>query len=443
MDSPFVRRLFANNPYICRLDKCKTMKRILSALIISSCMLAACSEGIALTPGISFLTPAPEILEETAIFRVIGQPFSSADSVKIPVVFGGTAQMGEEYEASADHILLRKDSPTDSIVIFTKRLGTDKTVSLSLRIPEGFAAGKYASSEFKLQGKYGMLSFGTPRGFLTDTTEYTISLSDSTGSARILSKSAQISLVVDTERSTAVEGTDFKFIGGHAPEIAEGGSSAGFTVVPIAGALQKGRNKIVLKVLPDDRFDTGMFPEMELGIVAPELKVLDGSWQIDTLVTDSLYFENIWGSQCTGYSMVPVFNSSDAFNISFADASFSPSFRSGLKNFFEGDSQLKFDEETQITDIEGNPKDLLLLSLDKTNRYFSNTEVSEDTLSFVGVHLMKVTEEETEVDMMEFYFLDHTSKDFMPELESGMKYSSEKPVATAPGTYLMATFRKR
>ncbi len=421
----------------------QNMKRALSAIIISAAMLAACSEDITFTPGISFLTPDPEILEETAIFRVIAQSFSSADSVRIPVVFGGTAEAGSDYEASADHFVFSSESPTDSIVISTKRLGTEKTVSLTLQIPEGFVAGKYPSSEFRLQGKYGSLSFTSSKGYIADTAGYTIGLRDSTGAARVLSRNAHISFAVDTEKSTAVEGTDFEFIGGSSLEIAGGGSSVNFTIAPVAGALQKGRDRIVLKVESDDRFDAGAFPELELGILKPEFNVLDGNWKIDTLVTDSLYFEQIWGEQCTGYELVPKFSSSDSFEISFEDASLQPTFRSGLKHFFTGDSQLNFGDEMQVTDPEGNTKNIQLLSLDKTNRYFSETEISEDSLSFVGVHLMKVMEEETEVDMMEFYFIDHTSKSFMPELESGMKYGTQKPVATELGTYLMATFRKR
>ena len=42
--------------------------------------------------------------------------------------------------------------------------------------------------------------------------------------------------------------------------------------------------------------------------------------------------------------------------------------------------------------------------------------------------------------MMELYIVDHTSKSFMPELET--RYGTEKPVATEPGTYIMANFRK-
>ena len=280
-----------------------------------------------------------------------------------------------------------------------------------------------------------------PKSYIADTTEYTISLCDSTGATRALSKDTPISFAVNTEKSTAVEGIDFEFTDTSALFIPKGESSVTFAIAPIGGALQKGKDKIVLNVLTDEKFGTGQVPEIELGILRPELKALDSKWKIDTLITDSLHFEKIWGSQCTAYSHVPEFNSSDAFEISFSDATFSPSFRSGFKYFFTGDSQLGFDKEIGITDPEGNQKELQLLSLDKTNRYFSETETSEDSLSFIGVHLMK--DAETEEDVLELYFIDHTSKSFMPELESGMKYGTEKPVATEPGTYLMATFRKR
>ena len=417
------------------------MNRTLSALIISAAILTACTNDTTFTPGISFLTATPEILEESAIFRIIGQSFESADTVKIPVIFGGSAEKGVDYEVSAEYFSLRSGSPTDSIVVFTKQLSTGKNMTMSLQIPEGFAAGKYLESGFRLQDKYGLLSFAAQRGYIADTTKYTVALSDHAGAARALSKDTPISFALNTEKSTAVEGVDFEFIDTDTLVIQEGGSTVSFTIAPIKGALKEGQDRIVLNLIADKKFDVGKVPEMEIEIIRPEFKTLEGKWKIDTLVTDSLYFEKIWGSQCSGYSLVPEFSSSDAFEIAFDNASFSPSFRSGLKHYFTDDSQFGFGKEIEITDIEGNLKTLQLLSLDKTNRYFSETETSEDSLSFVGIHFMK--EAETEADMLEFYFIDHTSKSFMPELESGMKYGTEKPVATAPGTYLMATFRKR
>ena len=414
------------------------MKRILSALIISAAFLAGCSEEISMKPGISFLTPDPEVFEETAIFRIIGQPFSEADSVKIPVVFGGTAVRGEDYDVSADYFTYSKESLIDSIVVYTKHLGSGKNVTLSLQIPDGFVAGKYASAEFKLQDKYGLLNFDAPKGLIADTTQYNVKLSYVTGTARVLSKTTPISFAVNTEKSTAVEGVDFEFIGSSNMSIAQGNSTAGFTIAPIKGNLKEGKDKIVLNVVSDERFEAGETAEMELQIIKPELNVLNGGWKIDTLVTDSLYFEQFWGNTCTGYSLVPEFSSSDSFDFMFDNATFVPYMNSGFKNYFIGKSDIEIGKEVTIQDPSGSLKEVLLISLNKTNRYFSADTVSTDSVSFVGIHLFKTED----VDMMELYILDHTSKSFMPEHESSARYSTEKPVATAPGTYLQGTFKK-
>lgn len=417
-----------------------SMKRILSSIIIAAALFTACSKNIPFTPGISFLTPTPEILEETAIFRLIGQPFETADTVRIPVTFGGSAKKGTDYRASADCFIFTKDAPRDSIVISTKKLGTGRTVSLSVEIPEGFTAGKYTTSEFRLQDKYGLLSFSSRRGYAADTTECYIVLHDSTGSVKALTKDCSIGFELNTEKSTAVEGVDFEFDGHTALSIPAQKSSTGFRIIPKTSSPQAGRNKIVLNVTEDEKFGLGLFPELEIDLLRGSLKVLDGSWKMDTLITDSLYFEKIWGNTCTGYSLVPEFGYSDSFDISLKDALFTPSFASKFKLYFQGESILEFSDDMYITDPKGQNKKIQLLSLDNTNRFFSADTTSADAVSFVGFHLDK--EDGTEEDILELYVLDHTSMSFMPELVSGMKYAAEKPVAATPGLYLNATFRK-
>lgn len=417
------------------------MKRIFSAIILAAALFTSCSKEGDFIPGISFLTPRPEILEETAIFRLIGQPFTSADSVKIPVTFGGTAVMGTDYEASADFFTLRADSPADSIVISTKQLGTERTVNLSFQIPEGFTAGKYTTSEFTLQNKFGMLSFTSQKGYIADTTEYNVVLIDSRGNTKALSKDCPIKFSVNTEKSTAVEGVNFEFIGDSQLSIISGTALAGFKIAPIGERPTAGKDKIVFNVQADEKFDIGPYPEMELNMLEARLNVLDGRWMMDSLVTDSLYFEKIWADQCSGYRFVPGYSAFDIFEISFANALFAPSFESLLQNYFIGKSNLDFGKEIDMVDPLGQSKKVLLLSLDKTNRYFAADTTSADTVSYVGVYLTK--NEETQLDMMEMYILDHTSMSFMPELKENNKYGTEKPVATTTGTYLQAIFRKR
>ena len=426
----------------------ETMKRIIYALVLSAAFLAGCSDNISLVPGISFLTQDPEILEETAIFRVIGQPFSSADSLVIPVVFGGDAEKGVDYDASADYFTFKGENLTDSIVISTKQLGTGKTLSLTLQIPEGFTAGKYASSEFMLQDKYGYLSFESAKGFIADTTSYRIMLGDANGKSKVLSKDALSSVSVNKEKSTAVEGEDFELINADSLTIQAGKQYAEFGIALKGDYPRDGKDKIVLNVNESDKFSAGKKGEIELNILRKELQVLEGNWTIDTLVTDSEYFKNIWGEMCADYTSVPGFNSSDKFEISFLYGYFDPNFRSLFKNYFLGDSYLTFESSMKITDPNGELKTVQLMTFDNTNRYFSSKETSEDNLSYVGIYLYKKAAGEEsgkgskEKDMMEFYLLDHTSKGFMPELESSGAYGAEKPVAADPKLYLCATFSK-
>ena len=423
-----------------------SMKRIISALIISLILAAACSDETSLTPGISFITPEPEISEETAIFRVIGQPFSSIDSLTIPVVFGGDAEQGVDYDASADHFTFKGESLMDSIVISTKLLGTGKTLSLTLQIPEGFVAGKYASSEFKLQDKFGYLSFESAKAFLADTTSYLVTLNDANGKSKVLSKDAMVSVAVNKEKSTAVEGEDFELMNADSLIIPAGGQDAEFVIALKGDYPRDGKDKIVLNVTESDKFSAGKKGEIELNILRKELKVLEGNWVIDTLLTDSLYFKNIWGDQCADYTKVPEFNSSDKFEVSFLYGYFDPNFRSGFKNFFLGDSYFTFENTMEIAAPDGEIKTVQLMTFDNTNRYFSSKETSEDNLSYVGIYLYTEPAEKEggkEKDMMELYVLDHTSKGFLPELESSNAYGTEKPAAADPKLYLCATFSKK
>ena len=416
------------------------MKRIISALIIISALVTACSKEVSLTPGISFLTPAPEVFEETALFRIVAQPFTEVDTLKVPVSFSGTAQLGTDYEASADCFVLTNESLIDTIVVSTKKLGTGRTVSLNLEIPQGFVAGKYPTSEFTLQDKFGYLTFEMTRSFVADTTSYAVVLCDSTGKIKALSQDTPVSFSVNTEKSTAVEGVDFEIVSPADAIIPAGGAYAVLNIAPLKTSFGDGKDKVVLDVHADEKFETGINPQLEITIIRPELKGLDGNWMMDSIVTDSLHFETAWGAECTGYDLLPEFYTYSMMGFSLYDATFSPSMAQGFENYFIGLSSMSMGNELEIVDAEGNPKTVQLISLDNTNRYFSETEVSEDKISYIGIYLYDNPEDQS--NMMELYVLDHTSKSFMPELEAGNRYGAEKPVAAQPGFYLCAAFAK-
>ncbi len=336
--------------------------------------------------------------------------------------------------------MLTNESLIDTIVVSTKKLGTGRTVSLNLEIPQGFVAGKYPTSEFTLQDKFGYLTFEMTRSFVADTTSYAVVLCDSTGKIKALSQDTPVSFSVNTEKSTAVEGVDFEIVSSADAIIPAGGAYAVLNIAPLKTSFGDGKDKVVLDVHADEKFETGINPQLEITIIRPELKGLDGNWMMDSIVTDSLYFETAWGAECTGYDLLPEFYTYSMMGFSLYDATFSPSLAQGFENYFIGLSSMSMGEELEIVDAEGNPKTVQLISLDNTNRYFSETEVSEDKVSYIGIYLYDNPEDQSK--MIELYVLDHTSKSFMPELEAGNRYGAEKPVAAQSGFYLCAAFAK-
>ena len=111
-------RVEKNNDYICGFDNMQNMKRALSAIIISAAMLAACSEDITFTPGISFLTPDPEILEEIPItvLKIRGSGFKTLSHRDF---MGGILSLGIDRSVVGDIAVI---SESEAIVHVSNRI---------------------------------------------------------------------------------------------------------------------------------------------------------------------------------------------------------------------------------------------------------------------------------------------------------------------------------
>lgn len=126
------------------------MKRFISLIILAACFFS-CSDKLAVAPAVSFFSDRPELTDTTAIFRLAVAYRSDTTQMSIPVRFGGTAEYGTDYTASADAFIIGGESPMDSIIVSTLIFGTEKTVSLTMDLPEGFDSGRYLTSGFTIQ----------------------------------------------------------------------------------------------------------------------------------------------------------------------------------------------------------------------------------------------------------------------------------------------------
>ncbi len=391
-------------------------------------------------PAASLYSDKPEVLDETAIFKLAVINLPEGETRRFPVTFGGTAERGIDYEVSSDEFIFGGENPVDSIVVTTLKFDTEKTVIMNVEVPEGMAAGHHLSAEYTLQATPAFIGFSKDYRILTDSTYVKFSLADAEGKAKVIGIDAKVSLSVDVTKSTAVEGEDFEFADSSHFTIKPGEGEGQLKIRKLKAKPEAGRDKIVLMMSHADKFGEGSLRELEIDLLDTLWSRLDGRWKIDTLVTDTTYMMNHWGEQCTGYEFFPKFRGSDAISFDMGNNVFGASFASDFKLYFTGDSGFRKGAEMTLDLGEGRSTELQTFVLDNTNRYFSQNEISEDKESLVGARIIEGLEEAP--DTLDFYVIDYVSKSFMPELETMGKYATEKPAAASPGLFLNITFIK-
>ncbi len=414
------------------------MKGRLLTLIALAGIFSACSEDISLDPAVSLFAPQPEVYEETAIFRLASMGIDAVSEQSFPVTFGGSAERGVDYTVSGDRFVLGGENPVDSIVVTTLKLGTDKTVSLTVEVPEGIGSGRYLTSEFTIQDKLAYFSFPASYSLVADSLDIEFNALDRKGKAKVLGKEATVTLSVDTERSTAVEGEDFVFADSSYYVISQGKGAGKLKLKSLRPRAMEGRDKVVLNLGFDEKYGAGTDCQIEIDLLDTLWSTLNGEWKIDTLVTDTTYMRKYWDESYTGMELMPKYNMSDAMTFDLKAASLNPKLRSGFKNYFLGKSIMKKAGSMDLDLGNGETASLQTFLIDNTNRDFSEDSKSEDKESYIGLRIL----EGEEADTLDLYVIDYMSKSFLPELVTEGKYAPEKPVAASPGLFLNLTFTK-
>lgn len=401
-------------------------------------LLTSCQDEIALAPAASLFTAQPEMTDTTAIFRLaVANVPESSEAITFPVTLGGTAEKGKDYTISSEAFVFGGENPVDSIVVTTLNRGTDKTLSLSVSLPAGFEGGKYLTSEYTLHDKYAYVTFAGGYSMLADSTDVSFSLTDRKGKVKTIKDSVEIRLSVNREKSTATEGSDFVFSDSTRYVIREGGSDGALEIKSLNPSPAEGMDKIVLNMEFGEDYGAGEIMEMEISLLDLGWNVLDGKWTMDSLVTDAAFMEDFWKDTCTGYGLLPEFNERDVIGFDLGKALLEPELRSMFRNYFIGDSGMRKGPVIGIELSDGQMVNMQTFAADNTNRYFSMDEESEDKVSLIGMRLIPDGEEQ----LLDMYLIDHTSRSFMPELESSGKYNTEKPAAASPGLYINMILR--
>ena len=400
--------------------------------------LASCEDELTMEPAISFFGSSPEILDETAVFRLAFANITDSTERVIPVRISGTAQEGTDYTISSDRFVFGGENPTDSIVVTTLQFGTGRTLSLSVDVPEGYVSGKYLTSQYTLQDKLAFLGFAKGYQMMSDSLNISFQSYDKNGEIKTLGTDAEIFLTINQEKTTAEEGTDFMFADSTRLIIRKGSNNGSLKIKSLNPHPADGNDKIVLNMTFGDKFSAGEVTEMEISLLDTLWKHLDGTWGADSLVTDSLYMDSYWKDICTDLDKLPGSSKSDKMTFELDNLRVKASFTSGFKNYFYSQSGLRKGNSLSLDMGDGSVADLQTFWMDNTNRYFSPTEKSEDKESLIGLRFFP-----DNIDSLDLYIIDYVSKSFMPELDTLGKYALEKPVAASPGLFLNLTFKRQ
>lgn len=171
---------------------------------------------------------------------------------------------------------------------------------------------------------------------------------------------------------------------------------------------------------------------------------ITGTWKIKELKSTAEAMSAANWDMVTFGDAYPSFNAEDKITFA-ADGTFTPDFKSNLKNFFKGaGTYVAADEYDFHPDaVAGSATTVKMLKLKGVNRNFDATSTSEDDEAYIGYRMVEDEDaDEAGVYFMEVYLLDYKSTSFAPEFEDYFFYSAEKPTAATSGMAILFTMTK-
>ena len=298
------------------------MKKCFAIAVAALTVFAACTkEGGVKTPSVSFETALPLTVDGASVLSIKVSDYSGSEAVTVPVTFSGDAEKDKDYTVSAEAFVIGGNEPVTSITVTPVVYGSKKSVTASLEVPEGFTAGSYVSCTFPLSDAVARCSFASKKATLGDRVAVEVNLIDNSDKPYTVQNATTIAVEVDTEKSTAVEGTDFRFKDGNKAAVFDALSSTGKVELEYIETEDNAGKLVVLKLVPDSKFELGQYAEVSVDLIGSYLTKLNGTWKIkelkttaESLETSMLYttYNSKTFEEC--YAGFPEFNKNDSFS---------------------------------------------------------------------------------------------------------------------------------
>lgn len=427
------------------------MKRILSVLLTLPLLLSACSkdDSGSSTPTISFERQAQLLPDGSTSIRlqVTGLNASSEEYI-VNLKRSGTAAE-TDYELSSDHFVIGGSNPVTTIQITSKNYGSEsKNLVLTLVPPQGISLGANPSMTITLGAQDPIIySFVSATMDLKEYVSPEIKLFKKDGTTYSVNDDLRIPAAVDTEKSTAVQGEHFEFVG--EPEFVYGKGKLTAPVQLKFLKKEEGKDKIVLKVDPSAaQYVAGDPGECTITIVGSDYFKIEGTWYVYQQPTDKAYFMSAYDGLISFNEQTfvgfPEATEADTFTFDTEKNVLTTSLQSDLKNFFgETCNMTPSDIKCEVRDMDNNQikYQLKLIDLDNCNRDFSATSTSTEKNAYIGVRLAE--EQNTGEEILQLYLVDYQSTSFLLDfLEYGM-YMPDRPVSNYNGIFLLFNLKKQ
>lgn len=422
------------------------MKKCLFALLAGAALFAGCEKAQEQeVPEVSFETAIPIVSDEgVATFSLISD-YAGTETVKVPVKFSSSngAVQGTDYTVSAEEFVLGGTSQVSKITVTPLIYGSKKDITAEITVPEGFKAGKYVKSTFTVSDKFGYVSFSSKKAIMTETATVSINVLNENGLDKKVNEDTEFTVSDNTEKSTAIEGTNFKFTEGKTAKVEKGKSSTAIQIEFLGESVDEEHNVLVLDLVENPKYTMGQNIQTTITLVGSAWKFFDGKWNLSKIIDDKKSLASAWALDESAMAGFPEENKEDSFTLDFSAAKFVPSFKSSLKNYFLGESNIttSSDKITVRDNTLSGKYTLDVIELDNINRYFSATETSELDKAFLG---MTISDDHKTLTL---FFIDHESHSFFTgcyegEYNSWFYNEGKRPTATMGGVFFRIEFTK-
>ena len=322
--------------------------------------------------------------------------------VDVPIAFRG-AEEGVDFTASETVFHLKKGETQAQITLTRKRVERTKNMLMVLQQPNNARLGIMSYSQIDLVGA-NVYSFETPTDVLTLKKSYQIELKSDLGARFSFNDTTRINIEVDA-RSTAVEGTHFKFENNAKVAVFAPGSNTGTVSLEFL-KLEAGKDKIVLKVADSEGMIQGTNPTLTINVVGATS--FAGTRAFKEVSNYQWLKDNIGGDTKVLFSGTAA---NDYFTLtpSGKNYTFAPHFQGGLQNYFTAGGNAIDDGKSKEFFQElaaGRPPrfELTMLKFDNVNVSFSATD---KTIRPTRVGMRLILDKKTNQEILEMTINDY------------------------------------